>query len=209
MLQMIHYPQEKCTYHRYWKKILRSSICPKISCTYFPSQSYEKPSNIRRILQNFPVNLDSFIIGIDNHASTIISNISSHLVGAITPVKGKMVKYFGGIVEARGEGGIIWKIEDDDGVIQTTRSIRHCIYLRRHHVCYPHNNGHSTQMKMIQILTVPGAPPRLVIVRYIETRNTTVVPSPGILHPMSLESAQLHHQTPAESFLHPMKKSSS
>ena len=186
MLQMIHYPQEKCTYHRYWKKILRSSICPKISCTYFPSQSYEKPSNIRRILQNFPVNLDSFIIGIDNHASTIISNISNHFFGAITTVKGKRINSLGGILEIKGDGNIIWKIEDDDGVIHTIRSRRHCMYLRRHHVCYPHNNGHSTQMKMIQILTVPGAPPRLVIARYIGTRNATVVPSPGILQPMLL-----------------------
>ena len=62
------------------------------------------------------MNSDSFTIGIDNHASATISNRSSHFVGTITPVKGKMVKGFGGVVEVRGEGKIVWKIEDDDGI---------------------------------------------------------------------------------------------
>ena len=53
---------------------------------------------------------DSFIIGIDKHASTTISNISSHFIDIITTVKGEMVKGFEGIVQVKGEGTIIWKI---------------------------------------------------------------------------------------------------
>ena len=135
MIQIIHYPQEKCTHRWYWKEYLRSSIRPNIIFTSFTSQSSEKPSNLHRRPYKFPVELNSFLIVIDNHAYTTISKISNHFFGAITTVKGKRINSLGGILEIKGDGNIIWKIEDDDGVIHTIRSRRHCMYLRRHHVC--------------------------------------------------------------------------
>ena len=57
------------------------------------------------------------MIHIDNYDSTTISNKSSHFVGTIMPVKVKMVENFGGLVQVRGEGAIVWKIEDDDGIV--------------------------------------------------------------------------------------------
>ena len=71
---------------------------------------------------------DSFTIGIDNHTSTTISNISSHFVGKITLVKGKMVKGFGGVIQFKGEGGIVWKLEDDNGIVHTIK-IKKALYV--------------------------------------------------------------------------------
>ena len=62
------------------------------------------------------------MIGIDKHASTTISNISSHFVVTITPVKGKMVKGFGGVIQVKGEGEIVWKIEDDDRIVHPIKT---------------------------------------------------------------------------------------
>ena len=83
------------------KKFLKSIRCIKVICTTFPDLSYTKTSYIRKIPQKFPVNSDSFVIGINNHASTTISNESSHFVGAITPVKVRMVKTIVGLVEVK------------------------------------------------------------------------------------------------------------
>ena len=83
-------------------------------CTTFPSPSSSKPSDIRNRPQKFPVDTVSFVIGIDNHTSTKIPNKFSHFIGIITPVKGRMVKDFVGVAEVKGDGMLLWKIEDND-----------------------------------------------------------------------------------------------
>ena len=65
---------------------------PKVICTSFPSLSPDKRSNIRCKPYKISVDSNSFTVGIENHASTTISNRSIHLVGTVTPVKSKMVK---------------------------------------------------------------------------------------------------------------------
>ena len=65
---------------------------PKVVCTDFPSLSPNTRSNIRSKPQKFAVYYNSFTICIDNHASTNISNRSSHFLGTITPVRGKWSK---------------------------------------------------------------------------------------------------------------------
>ena len=91
-------------------KFPRHRLLPNIICTAFPSLSPDKNSDIRSRPQNFPVGSDSFTIGIDNHDSTTISNGSSHFIGVITQVKGKTVKGFGGMIQVKGKGAIVWKI---------------------------------------------------------------------------------------------------
>ena len=68
---------------------------PKFIFNAFPSLSPDTSSNIRCKPHKFAVDSNSFTLGIDNHASTTISNRSIHFVGNITPVRGEMVKYFG------------------------------------------------------------------------------------------------------------------
>ena len=86
-----------------------------------PQLSIHKSSNIFRKPQNLALDSNSFTIGIDDNESTTISNRSSNFIGPITPVKGNMVKGFGGVVQVMGEGTILWKIEDDDGVVHTIK----------------------------------------------------------------------------------------
>ena len=81
--------------------------CPKVICIDFPYLSLDKLSNIRCKPQKFSMESDYFKIGIENDASTNISNVSSNFVGTITTVKGKTVKVFGGVIQVKGEGTIL------------------------------------------------------------------------------------------------------
>ena len=101
---------------------------PKVICTEFTSLYLDTRSNIFCKPQKFAVDSDSFMIGIDNNSSTTISNRSSHFIGTITPVKWKMVKDFVGVVQGKGEGAIICKIEDDDGIVHSSK-IKKALYL--------------------------------------------------------------------------------
>ena len=85
-------------------------------------------SNIRCKPKKLAVDSESFTIGIDNHTSTTTPNRSRNFVGTIKPVKGKMVKGFGGVVQVMGDGTILWKIEDDDGVVHTI-NIKKALYV--------------------------------------------------------------------------------
>ena len=101
---------------------------PKVICTEFTSLYLDTRSNIFCKPHKFAVDSDSFMIGIDNNSSTTISNRSSHFIGTITPVKGKFVNGFGSVVQVKGEGMIIWKIEDDDEIVHSIK-IKKALYV--------------------------------------------------------------------------------
>ena len=86
-----------CTDH-IGKNSLKSIRSLKVICTAFPAPSSAKPPYVCNIPQKFLVDSDSFVIGIDNHASATISNKSINFISAITTVKGIMVKFFGEVV---------------------------------------------------------------------------------------------------------------
>ena len=71
---------------------------------------------------------ESFTIVIGNHATTAFSNISSHFIGLINPVKGKIVKGFGVMIQFKGEGTIVWKIKYDDGIVHPIK-IKKVLYI--------------------------------------------------------------------------------
>ena len=56
--------------------------------------------------QKFAVDAGKFIIGIDIHTPTCISNNDNHFIGSITNIHGHMVKVFGGMVRMVSEGKI-------------------------------------------------------------------------------------------------------
>ena len=97
-----------------------------------------------------------------------------------------MVKGFGVLVQVKGEGTLMWKIEDDDGVIHPI-NIKKALYVPESPSCllYP-QNGHSRQTSITLSQTVHGAPLSPVTARCTGTRNATAVPYPGILQPMWL-----------------------
>ena len=77
---------------------------------------------------------DSFITAIDKNSYTTIHNKSIHFIGVITTVKGKMVKGFGLMVQVKGEGTLIWKIEDGDGIIHPIKT-KKAIYVPEEPSC--------------------------------------------------------------------------
>jgi hypothetical protein len=59
---------------------------------------------------------DSFIIGIDNHASRSISNNIDHFTTALRSPKNAFIQGVGGeLLTVKGEGTLVWHIEDDEG----------------------------------------------------------------------------------------------
>lgn len=110
---------------------------------------------------------DSFVIGIDNHASRTISNNKSHFVGRIRRIDRKHVKGIDGQLSIKGIGTIEWKIADDDGVVhrfripnsffvpgidQCVMSPQHWIQEENDHFPRPHDTK-STTLGDVEVMT--------------------------------------------------------
>ena len=68
---------------------------------------------------NFQYDSDSFVIGIDNHASKTMSNKIRDFITPLTPTPNTFVKGAGGYINVMGSGTLRWRIEDDDGKVHT------------------------------------------------------------------------------------------
>ena len=78
---------------------------------------------------------DSFKIGVDNHASRCMSNNLAHFVDfRPTHGNGAMVGGIQGGLSIRGEGTLVFNVEDDDGRVHTIR-IPHSLYLPELPMC--------------------------------------------------------------------------
>ena len=77
---------------------------------------------------------DSFIIGVDNHASKCMSNRRQHFVGPIQPLTNQRVQGVGGLLQVKGKGTIRWRIKDDDGKIRNVL-IRGALYIPDLPIC--------------------------------------------------------------------------
>ena len=58
---------------------------------------------------------DSFIIGIDNHASRTMTNNIDHFIGPLTPEPHARVNGIASGLKVEGSGTVSWKLEDDNG----------------------------------------------------------------------------------------------
>jgi hypothetical protein len=57
---------------------------------------------------------DSFVIGVDSHASRCLSNKIEHFISPLRSTKYGFIKGVGGErLEVKGEGKLVWHIEDD------------------------------------------------------------------------------------------------
>ena len=83
---------------------------------------------------------DSFIIGVDNHASRTLSNNKRHFIGYIRRLDNVFINGINGKLPICGIGTIQWKIEDDDGKVHAIRipntfyvpQLEHCILSPQH-----------------------------------------------------------------------------
>ena len=74
--------------------------------------STDNSSNDSKLLH---IDSDSFIIGVDSHASRCIDNNIAHFVGPLEPVCHSKVKGIKGWLDIKGKGTVHWQIEDDEG----------------------------------------------------------------------------------------------
>jgi hypothetical protein len=77
---------------------------------------------------------DSFLIGVDNHSTTTISNDKSHFIGPIRPTNVGIKGFGGTCVRAKGIGTVKWKIEDDEGKVHTF-TIQNALYVPDSSLC--------------------------------------------------------------------------
>ena len=77
---------------------------------------------------------DLFLIGINNHATTSISNDKSHFIGPIQPVTLGIQGFGGTAVHDKGQGTIKWHIEDDDGKVHAF-TLHNTLYVPESSLC--------------------------------------------------------------------------
>ena len=59
---------------------------------------------------------DSFLVGVENHATKCMSNNSKHFV-SLDPMKNRTVKGVGGMIRVLSRGTMCWRVEEDDSHI--------------------------------------------------------------------------------------------
>ena len=92
-----------------------------------------------------------------------------------------MIKSFGGMIQVKGEGTIVWKIEDDDGIVHPNKTKKVLYALEAPSCLLAPKQWSQKADKIILSPTAHGATPRPATVSFIGNRNGTAIPSPGIL----------------------------
>ena len=100
---------------------------------------------------------DSYMIGLDTHASKCISNSKRQFIGPIRPAKSKKIDDIDGSLEVKGIGTVEWKIQDGQGRNHTIRipgtlyvpKMEYCILSPQHWIKeakdhHPKRNGTTT-----------------------------------------------------------------
>ena len=85
-------------------------------------------------LQPCQFDSNSFLIGIDNHATKMISNDKSHFIGPIRPTNIGVKGFGNNMVKASGKGTVKWKIEDDEGKVHVI-TIHNALYIPQSSLC--------------------------------------------------------------------------
>jgi len=91
-------------------------------------------SKVKASHQPFKFDTDSVTIGVDNHCSKCMSNNIDHFITELSPTPNTMVVGAGGNLKVKGEGTIVWKIQDDDGS-QHDLTIKDCLYVPDLQIC--------------------------------------------------------------------------
>eukprot|EP00957_Ditylum_brightwellii_P093688 7133901-Ditylum_brightwellii.AAC.1 len=80
---------------------------------------FEREAMAQAAMNNMPHRIrfdsDSFLIGIDNHASYCMSNKREHFEGPLRLLRGKKLRGIACSVDIIGTGTLVWQWEDDTG----------------------------------------------------------------------------------------------
>ena len=76
----------------------------------------------------YKFDIDSYMIGIDNHASRCISNDIDHCITAFTPTPCSYLRGITGDLKVKGEGTLVWNIDNEQGSCHKIK-IKNCVYV--------------------------------------------------------------------------------
>ena len=79
-------------------------------------------------------NSNYFLIGVDNHATTSISNDKSHFISLISPVTLGIKDCGGSLVRAKGQDTVKWNIKDDEGRVHMF-TLQNALYVPESSLC--------------------------------------------------------------------------
>ena len=96
--------------------------------------SISKTAYTSSMSPKFKYDSDSFQKGIDNHASSIISNQADHFILDVIPTKNTYLREVGGNLKVHREGMLIWKINDGHGKTHEL-AIKNALYVPNLPIC--------------------------------------------------------------------------
>jgi hypothetical protein len=100
-----HNVRTKSWMHRY---VVIQAMCATDNCC----------QGLSHIPCEFVPDTDSFMICLENHATCCMDNDVHNFVTKLTPTPNIRVRGVGNqLMEAKGKGTVLWKIEDDNGVV--------------------------------------------------------------------------------------------
>ena len=65
------------------------------------------------------VELDFFLIGVENRISTCMNNNDHNFIVYLRPINNRVVKVYVVVINVRGKEILKWKMEDDDGNVHS------------------------------------------------------------------------------------------
>ena len=83
------------------------------------ASSDDEESGIEDNTHKFKVDSTSFLDGVDNYDSALMTNNVNHFIVPLVPIKNRFVRVCVGIIKFRGSGTTKLKIEDNDGNIHS------------------------------------------------------------------------------------------
>jgi hypothetical protein len=91
--------------------------------------------NLRKDAHQIYFDSDSFIIGIDKNASRSISNNIDHFTTALRSPRNAFIQGVGGeLLTVKGEGTLVWHIEDDEGRVHRL-TIKDSLFVPKAPIC--------------------------------------------------------------------------
>ena len=109
----------------------KSKIKPNfhlVKVTTYEVSSTSTSTGIDKYKPKYKFDSESYMIGIDNHASRCISNDINHFITALTPTPRSYLRGITGNLKVKGEGTLVWSIDDDQGRSHKIK-IKNCLYV--------------------------------------------------------------------------------
>ena len=99
-----------------------------VKVTTYEVSSTSTSTGNEKYKPKYKLDSDSYMIGIDHHASRCISNDIYHFITALTPTPRSYLRGVTSNLKVKGEGTLVWSIDDDQGRSHKIK-IKNCLYV--------------------------------------------------------------------------------